>query len=699
MASEASCSSSSASASSTSLSPSPLLRLPSVLFEQVCGCLPAKELLRHLAATGKATRELLTPGCFATQQLVVGSHELKLLSSLPPSPFGISSFHLRLLSRCLLHIGERDLSLEQILALLPYFPACSRLHVSSGYYFVSPAPLLALLRSPTAVSCSDLALDGFFVRERASKGVPAKRKRPFDSSWGDIRLPSLTRLSLTVIADRRPLRGGAAFLANLTALTHLTLSLFAVPVEVVTRLFEDGSALPQLAEFTLCDKEDWEPSEEEKEEEEMQVYDLVPLLTALATTAVRVDGGVRPTTELSLEVATQADVFAAAALMQGLTSLKVSRANSRWLDGWADAQRLPSAFAQLQYLDVSVRMEDEEWAERKEAVEEMDRPAVAAGLASFLQAMAARPLQALSLSAPQLVALDAAVLAQFARLHRLRELTLSALHPDELMHWDESSLFASWTAGCLPCLRSLALQTVQLTAGAMVTVASAAPRLRKLELSDQFEDAKLSCHPAVICAIIGGCCAEIETLHIYAQCWGEWASVQAADVAAAYQSALAATGREEGYRPFTQLRQLHLKMCTCAPPSVWHALLALMRAAGELRSLVHVTSDDPLSVSALAYLPSLTELSGSCQWPLSFPVFVHRVEGRAPPRSYLDTPLEQQCSCTRHGRADRGVHPGAPGGAVPARPVPGRLRPARHRPRQHAHLARRVPRARRDQPG
>ena len=50
-------------------------------------------------------------------------------------------------------------------------------------------------------------------------------------------------------------------------------------------------------------------------------------------------------------------------------------------------------------------------------------------------------------------------------------------------------------------------------------------------------------------------------------------------------------------------------------------------------------------------------------------------------------------------RADRGLHPGAPGGAVPARPVPGRLRPAGHRPRQHAHLARRMPRARRDQPG
>ena len=49
--------------------------------------------------------------------------------------------------------------------------------------------------------------------------------------------------------------------------------------------------------------------------------------------------------------------------------------------------------------------------------------------------------------------------------------------------------------------------------------------------------------------------------------------------------------------------------------------------------------------------------------------------------------------------ADRGVHPGAPGGPVPARPVPRRLRTARHGPRQHAHLARRVPRARRDQPG
>ncbi len=49
--------------------------------------------------------------------------------------------------------------------------------------------------------------------------------------------------------------------------------------------------------------------------------------------------------------------------------------------------------------------------------------------------------------------------------------------------------------------------------------------------------------------------------------------------------------------------------------------------------------------------------------------------------------------------ADRGVPPGGPGGAVPARPVPRRLRPAGHRPRQPARLARRMPRARRDQPG
>ncbi len=49
--------------------------------------------------------------------------------------------------------------------------------------------------------------------------------------------------------------------------------------------------------------------------------------------------------------------------------------------------------------------------------------------------------------------------------------------------------------------------------------------------------------------------------------------------------------------------------------------------------------------------------------------------------------------------ADRGVHPGGPGGALPARPIPRRLRTAGDRPGQHAYLDGRVPRARRDQPG
>ena len=360
----------------------------------------------------------------------------------------------------------------------------------------------------------------------------------------------------------------------------------------------------------------------------------------------------RPITELHVDVDSEGSLLSGLTPMQGLTSLRVGRASQQWLEGGAGASRLASAFPHLQRLDVWVRQTKGEWDEGEELEDEGDRAAAAAGLLCLFQAIAASPLQVLSLSSPQLAALDAAAMAQIARLHQLRELTLSALcQRGQPMVLEGSHLFAAWTAGCLSCLRGLTLESVLLTPESTLAVVSAAPRLRQFDLSWGIS---LSCHPAIICAIVAGCCAEIEKIYIDAGCCGEWGDVQAADITAAYAAALSATSRNMEYRPFSQLHQLHLKMCTCAPPSVWHALLRLLRTAEELRSVVHLSSDDPLSISALANLPSLSALDGSCEWPLSFPVFVHQVEGRTPPRTWLDIPPEKRCGCNSRGLCPSG---------------------------------------------
>ena len=96
------------------------------------------------------------------------------------------------------------------------------------------------------------------------------------------------------------------------------------------------------------------------------------------------------------------------------------------------------------------------------------------------------------------------------------------------------------------------------------------------------------------------------------------AHAQAANVLDAYQTAVTAAGRGDGYRPFTQLRRLVAAMCWCTPPAVWHALLLLLRWAVRLRGVSQLSSNDPLVVAALGYLPSLTALSSECAWPHSF---------------------------------------------------------------------------------
>ena len=104
----------------------------------------------------------------------------------------------------------------------------------------------------------------------------------------------------------------------------------------------------------------------------------------------------------------------------------------------------------------------------------------------------------------------------------------------------------------------------------------------------------------------------------------EWQNVQTADVVDAYQAAVVAAGRAGGYRPFTRLRYVRGSMCYCTPPSVWHALLLLMRHAVHLRSLAVLSTNDPLIAAALAHLPSITSLGADCLWPHSFATFIER---------------------------------------------------------------------------
>ena len=123
---------------------------------------------------------------------------------------------------------------------------------------------------------------------------------------------------------------------------------------------------------------------------------------------------------------------------------------------------------------------------------------------------------------------------------------------------------------------------------------------------------------AVVCVIVGGHCEQLASLNDDDFCCHVWRDAKAEDVAAAYQAALKTVGRGDDYRPFTQLRWLKANVCPCTSPSVWHALLALMRAAVHLRCVTWLASNDSLVVCALGYLPSLAMLSAGCVWPPSF---------------------------------------------------------------------------------
>ena len=418
------------------------------------------------------------------------------------------------------------------------------------------------------------------------------REKQFN--WARIRLPSVTRLRLDIYSD--PFyTGGAAFITAHHALLELDVSTMIVFVSELTRIFLDHSSLPHLTRFGLHDHECFV-------RRKRVVHDLTPLLTALATTAVGGSGKPRPIERLKLDIGTGNEVFTAAALFQGLIGLQLTQAKGDWLEWWTRTAELSGAFSQLQ--ECVVHPHYSERAHRS------SRAAVGRDLQLFLQLMTARPLQQLNIRFGEHVVFGMEAMHELAQFKQLREFDCDFFGwtgADTRMEWTDPALFSSLVPNCLPCLRSIVLQAVSLSAESVVAIASAAPQLRVLNLSFT----TLTCHPAIICAILGGYCSEVVELVIDEARWSEDGHVrarrdaEAADVVRAYQSAVAGAGRGEDFKPFVQLRQLHIVMCSCTPPSMWHALLSLLRCAVHLRCLCGLSSNDSLSISALGYLPTL----------------------------------------------------------------------------------------------
>ena len=637
-------SSSSLSSCSAVSASSLLLRLPVVLLPHVCTFLPPREVLACLAQTAESIRRLLTCACFSRNELELGSRQLSFLGATSPSLFAPSPFHCRVLSDCRLSISVTDaISLQRALNALDCFPACKtvRLRCLSDEE-LKDCQLLAFLSHPSVLRSIRVELDSFYrLREELvavpltqpqrtshSDGSSTDRKRRFD--WTDIRLPAVTRLRLRLYGE--PLySGGAAFLRAHTAILQLKLSTLLVSVVELAALFSHPAALPHLSRFSLLDHKGHRGT----------VYDLTPLLTALATTVVAASGRVRPLEALHLSLTAQAGIFSTAALMPGLTRLQVNRARRGWLE---EACATASALPQLQQLVVCTKGT----VVHAQAAAIANRCVPAArDILPFLQSMASRPLRVLSICIGDRVTFTAAAMAELARCQQLRELKLNAVADAKevwkegdggalRVDWRDAALFASFTPNRFHLLRSIRLQHVKLSAQAVAAIASAAPELHALSV----RDAELSCHPAVVCAMLGGYCEHIEEVliedkgSIYKR-GHTWRNVPATDISAAYQSAVTAAGRGDGYRPFTRLRHLHTTMCWCTPPSVWHALLSLLRWAVRLHCVTMLGSDDPLLVSALCYLPSLSALGAKCLWPLSFATFLKRTSAQSSQYRYL----------------------------------------------------------------
>ena len=203
-------------------------------------------------------------------------------------------------------------------------------------------------------------------------------------------------------------------------------------------------------------------------------------------------------------------------------------------------------------------------------------------------------------------------------------------------------MLTSLTARCLPRLRQVQLENVRVGAEFLLALAFAAPQLEYINLAGS----ELSCHPAVVCAILAACCQHIERINISDEIIHSWSSPQAADVVAAYQSAVVAAGRGAGYVPFTRLTQLKLDMCWCAHSSVYYALLSLLRHATRLHCLSLIAISDPLAVAGLNALPSLTTFSADCSFPKSFTDCVQRRDEESSEYCYVSAGVLRQFKVT-----------------------------------------------------
>ena len=648
------------STSFTSSSPPPFCsfyRLPTVLLPLVCSFLSPRQLLLGIARTATTTRDLLTPVCFSFHPLQLRNGAVSVLCDLDlSSRLASATFYSRVLSDCSVFVdlttaasSRGGASLRGILDALDHITVCGSLTViGGGRRGIEDGELHALLNHPTTLSCHRLSLDSFqpFTRpvnvlvpvdgeqslaglrlaaKRAHHSGKLNRRKLFD--WADIHLPALTHLRLH-LRNKPRYSGMNTFLTAHIALLELDVTTLLVSVDELAAVFRDPTALPMLARLSLDDP----PSLS------VEYHHMTPMLTALATTLVGASSRPRPMERLILNLLYNDDVIGAAALMQGLTRLEISSARQGWLEEWTRTHKRFGAFPLLQECVVHTNQRPaDQWtnAETGRAVR---------SISPFLQCLAEQSLQLLDIRF-NAVTFDAAALTQLARFDQLRELHLSAVADaspvvvnvtrggvsasmalprsvDAGLDKTEPALFTALTPGCFSRLRVIVLH-MSLSAEAVVAVARAAPGLRKFE-----SHGALSCQAAVICAIIGGYCEHMEQLHVQDEDRHVWSDVVAADVVIAYESAVAAAGRNSVYRPFTQLYRLYATMCWCAPPSVWHALLSLLKLAAHLQRVEWLSSNDPLVVCSLSHLPSLTALGSQCVWPRSFATFMERKSER-----------------------------------------------------------------------
>ena len=587
-----------------------LAQLPAALVPLICSHLSVQELLVTLARTAHAMRELLTPQCFAFHWLELSTREVAYLASRNRH----SSFHAYALSQSTIQVwaSPRDLSEQLVVDALHHFPVCKTLYVQSRERIgLGDDALQALLRHPTTRSCEKLGIIGFqrrtepvpeydsqqsAVETQAARlkrecGAASARNKSF--SWAEVRLPAtITTIYLELYGASYD--GGVAFLSQNSALREIGMTTALATVPQLTRLFSDSATLPHLSMLWLDG------------DGQATLHNATPLVTALGKTEVGGSGKPRPLKRLDFRLPVNRGLLSAAAALPHLTSFTALNFEPGWLDEWRKLDGLqPRPFAQLDTLELSpLGVMRQSW------------PNPLSSTLPLFQAIAGLPLTNLRVCTNERVAFGADAIAQLARLDQLELIKFEMGRPAEGFYadWTKPALFAPLAARCLPRLHKIILRNISLSAESMVHIAAAVPQLKFLDLAD----VQLSCHPAVIYAILAGYCAGAEYIDISNGVAHAWKQVTASEVVQAYQSAVTAAGRKADFVPFTRLNGALGRRCWGTAASVWVALVALVRNAPQLRCVAAIATDDPLIVAAVCSVPSLTLLGASCAWPRSF---------------------------------------------------------------------------------